>query len=169
MMTIADDKPASDLRPPRELAKDDFGRSPAGIGGFMLLVFLYLAAIVALSAAAVFFLTPTVLAAWPNLPAYGKAGIGACGIVVALSAILAPIWLISLALRRREIFPGLFIIWGWALPLVVAAVTLGLMFIFTGQLAYMPAIGAGLLFLILGLTGISYLNHSARVENTFNR
>lgn len=156
------------------LAMDDYGNTPIGIRGYAILLLAFLAVTAFGYSFLLFIALQEIAEKWPVWPGSIKAiVVGILAPMFAL-AILGPPVLILLGLRRSETFPGLCIIWIWA----VTAVGF-IWFIATGMAPEGSFEGVGILgvllgalawlFLVLALIVSSYFDRSARAENTFTR
>lgn len=154
----------------RALAEDDYGATPVGIGGFLIVLLAFLAAAAVGFAVLLFAVARVAVESWPIWPNLVRAMVGINMVVVLLLFVLAPIVLIFLALKKLEIFPGLCIIWIWSVAVIMVAWRIATSF---ASAEYFPGTGIfgglGGGFVVLSLTITSYLNRSARAENTFER
>lgn len=149
-----------------DLLKDENGRTPAGLRGYLIYLFLYLA-LFAAGSAAMFVMELPDSASFAALAPLEKAIAAASIIVHALLFVPAPLALLALAARKSDIFPGLTIVWAWTLP---AVSTLWAFFGYLlGSEGWKGFIGPVVLLCIAAATIASYLNNSIRVQNTFLR
>lgn len=145
---------------------------PVGLGGWLILPLLGLVVTPAVSIFSQWGGFQDILSAWPFISGIQKSFLILETLVVIAAFVLLPAVLLFLAFQRSQMFPGLYIIWICALPIVALADGFATLWVFSDLLTSAEvfdrktkseigrSVGQAILWTL-------YMNRSRRVKNTF--
>jgi hypothetical protein len=170
-VTVLDSSEAGDAKGDPAVAQSA-PAGPVGLSGWLILPLLGLVVTPALSIFSQWASYQDALSAWAFISGGQKAFLILETLVVIAVFVLFPVVLLFLAFQRSEMFPGLYISWICALPIVVLADGFATLWAFSDLLTSEEVfdrqtrseIGRGVVQAIIWTL---YMNRSRRVENTF--
>ena len=161
-----------DLEQPQSPQTPPTMDGPVGLGGWMVLPLLGLVAAPIALASLGYSEVAGLAEVWSFFSLYQKSTFAFIALILAALFVAAPLALLVFAFKRLEVFPGLFILWLWALPIAAIVIGLATFFAFRETTTFADVFDRDTIrdvgqSVVQGVIWTLYMNHSRRVQNTF--